>query len=109
MKSERQVVDLIRRNLLFLVIAAIIIGSLVFFNLYRRGILGPIVGDSERGITLIWKVSDHQSDSSPLENSLLANDEPKYLGDLVVELKRNNSGNLESLPRFQGQLEYFKN
>ncbi|MEK7171028.1 MAG: hypothetical protein AAB774_01850 [Patescibacteria group bacterium] len=102
--NEKSVIRLIHRNLIFAVVATVIIGALVFANLYRGGLLGPIVGD--RNIfSLYWRISDHTA-TSILTNDLKGSDEPEYIVNKVMPLERNSDGGLKALPRFQGQLEY---
>ncbi len=105
---EERLIRSIHRHLMIIVVAAVIGGVLLFFGLYRAGLLGPIVGGRFDGYTLEWKVSDHRADGLPLDNSLTATDTAQYSGELIVELQRQNDGSLQSLPRFQGTLEYRK-
>lgn len=91
--------------MIFLVVALAIIGGLVFFNLYRSGLLGQIVGNNDPGFLLQWEVSDH-GEVSILENSLTAPDVPKYDDEVVTVLEHSADGGLEALPRLQGRLEY---
>lgn len=108
---EERLIRSIHRHLLITIVAAAIVGVLLFFGLYRAGLLGPIVGGRFDGYTLEWKVSDHHADGTPLDNSLIATDQPQYSeysGEVIVELQRQNDGNLQKLPRFQGTLEYRK-
>ena len=96
----------IHSNLIYVVVAAIIIAIIVMFNFSRQGLLGPIRGDGNSNPVVIWSISDHTSVLDPLINTLNATDTPKYQGDEVLSLTRNPDGSLQALPRFQGTLEY---
>ena len=106
---EEIAIRLIHRKLTPLLIVSVIIGALVFYGLYRGGLIGPIVNDNTANTTFEWRVSDHDSSGKILQNSTTADDSPQYPGNTVIELNRKTDGSLEALPRLQGQLEYHHN
>lgn len=104
---EEQTIRSIHINLLYLIVAAVIIALIVMFNFSRQGLLGPIRGDRSGNPIVIWSISDHTSTNQPLINSLDAVDQPEYEGDYVLPLTLNTDGSLQALPRYQGTLEYY--
>lgn len=107
---EEQVIRSIHTNLIYIVVAAIIIAVVVMFNFGRQGLLGPIRGGSSQGMTLEWKISEQTATQTLLINQIDdTTTSPKYdleLPGSVVALERDNSGDLVALPRFQGELKY---
>ena len=108
-KREEIIIRLIHRNFIFVVLGIIVAGILIVYGLQRGGILGgqgEILGTSD--VTGSWKVSDHTSSGTLLNNSMSATDVPRYDDTVTLNLQRDNSGNINALPRFQGELEYHK-
>lgn len=106
---EERVIRSIHSNLLYVVVAAIIIAVIVSFNFSRQGLLGPIRGGPFPNMFLQWKISDHTTDNNPLplDNQLNGTDAPEYAREgVVVQLQRQSNGDLLALPRYQGTLEY---
>ncbi|MEK7202354.1 MAG: hypothetical protein AAB669_02410 [Patescibacteria group bacterium] len=106
---EERTIRSIHTNLIYVVVAAIIIALIVMFNFSRQGLLGPIKGGSLRGMTLRWKISEQDSSRKLLVNQLEGPGTPEYDRDWpesVIALERDSNGDLVALPRFQGQLEY---
>lgn len=111
MKSDELVIRSIHSNLLYIVVAGIIIATIVLFNFSRQDLLGPIRDGSSVNQVVIWSISDHSTvNDTPLINLIDGtNDSPEYAREgVVVNLRRNSDGSLEALPRFQGTLEYHK-
>lgn len=96
----------IHSNLLYIIVAAVIIALIVLFNFSRQGLLGPIKGDRSGNPIVIWSISDQTTAGQSLINSLVAGDLPEYVGEPVLSLTRNADGSLQALPRFQATLEY---
>ena len=106
---EERTIRSIHTNLIYIVVAAVIIALIVLFNFSRQGLLGPIRGDRSGDPIVIWSVTDHgvETNNPPLINDLNGSDLPEYpLEGVVVSLRRDSNGNLVALPRIQGTLEY---
>ena len=108
---EEQAIRSIHSNLLYIIVAAVIIALIVLFNFSRQGLLGPIRGDSNRNPAVIWSVTDHRlgTNNSLLINDINGSDLPEYIQEGIVPLQRDSNGDLVALPRVQGTLEYYKN
>lgn len=108
---EELVVRRIHRNALFVIVAIVTAGALVAVTIHHGELLGPIVTNARQRSFLKWSISDHYNNNanSLLQNSLFANDEPEYQGDIILNLQRSGDGGLEALPRYQGKLEYHAN
>lgn len=106
--SDEVMIRRIHRNLMILLVVAVLVVAAVMAGLYRNNILGPIRGGTFTGYTLKWSISDHNdTNGGALQNQLSGTtDNPRYDDEPVTVLNRNNDGSLRALPRFQGQLEY---
>ena len=96
----------INRQLLGLVTIGVIVSVGLFVGLNQNGYLGPIRDGSDSKQIFKWKISDHNSLNNPLPNNLTDLTAPQYQLDTVIKLERSGNGDLKTLPRFQGELEF---
>jgi len=109
----------INRQALGLLTVSVVVIVGILLLLKQNDILGPIRDDSDSKIKLQWKISDHTSTNNtndhtstnntnvPLSNTIDGKDVPKYNDADVLGLKRAGNGDLDVLPRFQGELDFY--
>lgn len=110
MQKISPTLERINRQALGLLTVSVVVIVGILLLLKQNDILGPIRDDSDSKIKLQWKISDHTSTNNtnvPLSNTIDGKDVPKYNDADVLGLKRAGNGDLDVLPRFQGELDFY--